>query len=182
MGFFPPRSTTALPESLQISRVTWQRVEKFGDDNAQDRLFWVGQCRIKLRHRSCANGGFPAGASGKESTCQGKKHETWVRSLSHEDPLEESMATHSSNLAWRNPWTEEPGGLQSMGLQSQTPLKWLSTYVDMYLYFKDALQRIPSWVMKWRCGSGWEVPGEGFILLTSLELIQLDKKDSSLVP
>lgn len=39
MGFFFPRSTTALPESVQISRVTWQRVEKFGDDNAQDRLF-----------------------------------------------------------------------------------------------------------------------------------------------
>lgn len=39
MGFFFPRSTTALPESLQISRVPWQRVEKFGDDNAQDRLF-----------------------------------------------------------------------------------------------------------------------------------------------
>ena len=39
MGFFFPRPTAALPESLQISRVTWQRVEKFGDDNAQDRLF-----------------------------------------------------------------------------------------------------------------------------------------------
>ena len=54
------------------------------------------------------------------------------------------MATHSSNLAWRNPWTEEPGGLQSVGSQSQTRLKWLSTYVDIYLYFKDALQTIPS--------------------------------------
>ena len=43
--------------------------------------------------------------------------ETWVRSLSWEDPLEEGMATHSSILAWRIPWTEEPGGLQSMGLQ-----------------------------------------------------------------
>ena len=43
--------------------------------------------------------------------------ETWVRSLSWEDPLEEGMATHSSFLAWRIPWTEEPGGLQSVGLQ-----------------------------------------------------------------
>ena len=43
--------------------------------------------------------------------------ETQVRSLSQEDPLEEEMATHSSILAWRVPWTEEPCGLQSMGLK-----------------------------------------------------------------
>ena len=42
---------------------------------------------------------------------------TWVQSLGGEDPLEKEMATHSSILAWRIPWTEEPGGLQSMGLQ-----------------------------------------------------------------
>ena len=43
--------------------------------------------------------------------------ETWVQSLAREDPLEKQIATHSSVLAWRIPWTEEPGGLQSMGLQ-----------------------------------------------------------------
>ena len=43
--------------------------------------------------------------------------ETWVKSLSWEDSLEEGMATHSGILAWRIPWTEEPGGLQSMGSQ-----------------------------------------------------------------
>ena len=43
--------------------------------------------------------------------------ETWVRSLGWEDPLEEEMATHSSILDCRIPWTEEPGGLQSMGSQ-----------------------------------------------------------------
>ena len=43
--------------------------------------------------------------------------ETWVQSLGQEYPLEKGMATHSSILAWRIPWTEEPGGLQSMGLQ-----------------------------------------------------------------
>ena len=42
---------------------------------------------------------------------------TWVQSLGWEDALEESMATHSSILAWRIPWTEEPGGLQSMWSQ-----------------------------------------------------------------
>ena len=44
-------------------------------------------------------------------------HETQVRFLGQEDPLEKGMATHSSILAWRIPWTEEPGGLQSTGLQ-----------------------------------------------------------------
>ena len=43
--------------------------------------------------------------------------ETWVRSLGREDPLEKEMATHSSILAWRIPWTEKPGKLQSMMLQ-----------------------------------------------------------------
>jgi len=46
-----------------------------------------------------------------------KTQETWVQSLGPEDPLEKEMATHSSILAWRIPWTEEPGRLQSMGLQ-----------------------------------------------------------------
>ena len=41
----------------------------------------------------------------------------WVRSLSREDPLEEAIATHFSILAWKIPWTQEPGGLQSMGSQ-----------------------------------------------------------------
>ena len=43
--------------------------------------------------------------------------ETWVRSLGREDPLEKEMAIHSSILAWRIPWMEEPGGLQSTGSQ-----------------------------------------------------------------
>ena len=44
--------------------------------------------------------------------------ETGVRSLGWEDPLEKAMATHSSTLAWKIPWTEEPGGLQSTGLDT----------------------------------------------------------------
>ena len=43
--------------------------------------------------------------------------QNWVRSLGQEDPLEKEMATHSSILSWKIPWTEEPGGLQSMGSQ-----------------------------------------------------------------
>ena len=49
--------------------------------------------------------------------CLPGMQETWVRSLGLEDPLEEEMATHSSTLAWRIPWIEEPEDLQSMGLQ-----------------------------------------------------------------
>ena len=48
--------------------------------------------------------------------------ETWVQSLSWEDPMEKEMATHSSILACKIPWTEEPGRLQSMGSQSRTQL------------------------------------------------------------
>ena len=59
--------------------------------------------------------GFPGSSAVKNLPAV---QETWVRSLSREDPLEEGMATHSSMLAWRIPWTEEPGRLQSMGLQT----------------------------------------------------------------
>ena len=49
--------------------------------------------------------------------CLPAMRETWVQSLGREDPLNKEMATHSSILVWRVPWTEEPGGLQSTGLQ-----------------------------------------------------------------
>jgi len=49
--------------------------------------------------------------------CLPAMQETWVQSLGQEDPLEKEMATHCSTLAWKIPWTEKPGGLQSMGLQ-----------------------------------------------------------------
>ena len=49
--------------------------------------------------------------------CLPAMQETQVQSLGQEDPLEKAMATHSSTLAWKIPWTEEPGRLQSMGLQ-----------------------------------------------------------------
>ena len=72
---------------------------------------------------------FPCGSAGKESACNvedlgsipglrlpmKEMQETQVQSLGQEDPLEEKMATHFSFLAWKIPWTEEPGRLQSMG-------------------------------------------------------------------
>ena len=56
--------------------------------------------------------------------------EMWVRSLGWKDPLEEEMATHSSILAWEILWTEEPGGLESKGLQSWTQLRTCWTGQD----------------------------------------------------
>ena len=58
--------------------------------------------------------GFPGGSVGKESTCNAGDAGLI---LGWEDPLEEGMATHSSILAWRIPWTEEPGRLQSIGFR-----------------------------------------------------------------
>ena len=55
--------------------------------------------------------GFPGAASGKESACQCTRDEMCARPLSQEDTLEKEMVTHSSILAWRIPWMEEPGGL-----------------------------------------------------------------------
>ena len=53
----------------------------------------------------------------KNTSAMQEPPEMWVQSLGGEDPLEEAMATHSSILAWRIPWAEEPGRLQSMGLK-----------------------------------------------------------------
>ena len=50
-------------------------------------------------------------------TCQPARWKTWVQSLGWEDRLEKEMATHSSTLVWKIPWTEDPGRLQSMGSQ-----------------------------------------------------------------
>ena len=59
--------------------------------------------------------GFPGGSAVKNLPALQEPQETWVGPLGGEGPLEEGMATHSTILAWRIPWTEDPGGLQSMG-------------------------------------------------------------------
>ena len=61
--------------------------------------------------------GFPCGSVVKNPSAMKETQEMKFRSLGWGDPLEEEMATHSSILAWRLPWTEEPGGLQSVGSQ-----------------------------------------------------------------
>ena len=60
------------------------------------------------------NRNFPGGSDGKPSA---RKRKTWVQSLGQEDPLEKEMATYSSIISWKMPWTGKPGKLQSMGSQ-----------------------------------------------------------------
>ena len=60
---------------------------------------------------------FPGGSAAKNQPAMQEPQEVWVQSLDGEDSLEEGMATPSSILAWRIPWTEESGGLQSTGLR-----------------------------------------------------------------
>ena len=66
--------------------------------------------------------------------------ETWVQSLGREDLLEKEMATHSSILAWRIPWRQEPGRLQSTGSQSRTRLNDFTftsfIYLELYSYIQ----------------------------------------------
>ena len=86
--------------------------------------------------------GFPGGASGKEPTCQCRRckrsgFDPWVGKV----PWRGVMATHSSISAWRIPWTEEPGELQSKWSQSGTQLKRLSTHAYTILW--------ASWLVQW---------------------------------
>ena len=68
----------------------------------------------KIRFGTCILPSFPGGSMVKHPPV---KQEMTIQSLGWEDPLEKEMATHSSSLAWKIPWTEEPGGLQSKGSQ-----------------------------------------------------------------
>ena len=88
--------------------------------------------------------GFPNGAGSKDPTNAGDARDSGLIPGS-EDPLEEGMESHSSILAWRTPWTEDRGGLQFMGLQSLTQLKWPSTCTQ-------AMQETPAQFL------GWEAP------------------------
>ena len=85
----------------------------------QSLEIWSNVSRVAqwILEPSILAGGFPRGSVVKNPPAMHETKETWVWSLSREDPLEEGLATHSSILAWEIAWPEEPGGLQSMGLQ-----------------------------------------------------------------
>ena len=82
--------------------------------------------------------------------------ETWVPSLGWEDPLEKGMATHSSILAWRIPWTEEPGGLQSMGSQ-RVRHDWVISTTNFTFQQYQNLCSLTPWCIYF-CSRCWEPP------------------------
>ena len=75
----------------------------------------VSLCTIELSVYNPLLWGFPGGSAVKNPPAMQESQETQVRFWDWEDPLEEGMATHSSIIAWRIPWTEEPSRLQSIG-------------------------------------------------------------------
>ena len=79
--------------------------------------------------------GFPGGSDSRKSACNE------VRSLSQEDPLEKGMATHSSILAWSIPWTEEPGGLQSMGVAKRWSLSYWHS-IEYYIFVSHNILKL----------------------------------------
>ena len=95
--------------------------------------------------------------------------EIQVWSLGWEDPLEKGMATHSSILAWRIPWTEEPDGLQFTEMQSQTQLNiWsVTTFISEYMHSEKMIYSQDfQWSSSFRIHApntrGWgSVPGQG---------------------
>ena len=79
--------------------------------------WWSGLCGIIFHLEYGPDLGFPGGSVVKNSPRMREMQETMVQFLGQKDPLEKDMATTSSILAWRIPWTEEPGRLQSIGLK-----------------------------------------------------------------
>ena len=83
----------------------------------QQRIRGMYSIKKKMDHDKRSPLKWPLNSSVQTVKRLPAMRETWVRSLGREDPLEKETATHSSLLAWRIPWTEEPGGLQSTGSQ-----------------------------------------------------------------
>ena len=99
--------------------------------------------------------------SGKEPTCQCKKHEMRVWSLGQEDPLEKEMEAHSSILAWRILWTEKPGGLQSM-VSQRVRYAW-ATHHQQRIY----VQMFKCLFVACGCGVGKELILSSYYILKS---------------
>ena len=83
--------------------------------------------------------GFPSGSVVKNLPAVQETQETQVWSLGREEPLEEKMATHSNILAWKIPWTEEPGRLQFMGSWELDTAERLNTHLDMYIWISKVI-------------------------------------------
>ena len=96
---------------------------------------------MKFRHLICTKRDVCASLVAQMVKNLPAMQKTWVQSLRQKDPLEKEMATHSSILAWRIPWTKKPGGLQSMGSQSQTRLSYYHFHFQRDVQ-KNVLQNV----------------------------------------
>ena len=87
--------------------------------NSDEKLHWLSRTNLQIADLGTSIPGWASLVAHpvKNSPAVQETQEMWVQSLGQEDPLEEEMATHSSILAWKIPWTEEPGGIQSNGSQ-----------------------------------------------------------------
>ena len=124
---------------------------------------------------------FPGGASGKEPTSQCRRQKRQFWSLGQEDPLKEGMATHSSILAWRIPWTEAPAGIRSIGFQ-RVGHDW-SDLAPMYAWIQqhEWLSRALSQMKKnWSHKRSHTL---GFHLCNILKMIKINKEmENSCLP
>ena len=100
--------------------------------------------------------GLPRWLNVKESTY---KKGTWVQSLDQEDPLEKEMATHSSTLAWKIPWTEDRGGLQSTGSQ-RVGHEWATSLISLTLASSLLFSQDPGSSSLWLV---WILSLEGYL-------------------
>ena len=118
---------------------------------------WKTSCDVKeadtgnhLLDDSVYTKGFPDGSAVKNLPAMPETQETWVWSLGREDPLEEEVVTHCSILAWKIPWTEEPGRLQFKGLQ-RVKHNWANKQASCEAEWCGCLQSL----VKHRCLDLW---------------------------
>ena len=116
-----------------------------------DKAAWYKSVESKLQESDwaklpplCLRGGFPCGSAVKHLPVMQEMQELWVWLPSQEDPLEEGMTTQSSFLAWRMPWTEKPGRLQSIGLQrvGHDWSNWVPMHVCLGMHGYRVLQKV----------------------------------------
>ena len=133
VDFVSEPSKSASAKSFPVCFIFWKIINIISSISPQKLTFEIANCVQSKAHFffqstraiQCISVGlywdgvrvgFPGGSDDKRIYLPAMQA-TWVQSLDQEDPLEKRMATHSSSLAWRISWTEEPGGLQSMGSQ-----------------------------------------------------------------
>ena len=101
--------------NFPVSPLLWAKQPRRPESLQGSTTEWTGDRRTASLCPSLPKHGLPMWLRGKESACHCRRQQ--VPTMGEEDPLEKGIATHSSILDWRIPWTEEPGGLQSMGSQ-----------------------------------------------------------------